>query len=171
MKMTNATSNSKGHANLIPYYNAQLERLHLKMGQQFSHKSVLQSRPSRLLFVSCISQKTFFVSSWNSGQMPPPPYRCGMRTRSCPPRYHSHHPPTSFSGKPEGRGRWGDSFSQANTGSPHGTMPEGPWAPHPSWSHLLTTWALHAGDTTFLQPPEEVSKRRLIIRKRDFKLF
>lgn len=139
---------------IIPYYNARLERLHLKMGQQFSHKFVLRSRPWRLLFVLGISQKTALwapemvgechlrctVAAWGPGAAHP-----NAAAAPSPP------PPTSFSRKPERRGGWGGHFSEANTGSPHVPCAEGAWAPHPSQSHLLTTWALHTGDTAFLQ--------------------
>lgn len=57
-EMSNATSNSKGHTNLIPHCNAELRWLHLRTGQELSHKSVFPSRLPHSLFVSVISWKT-----------------------------------------------------------------------------------------------------------------
>lgn len=65
----------------MPYYTEQSEQ-YLKMGQQFSHKFALQSRPSRSIFVSGISHETPLSSQNQTRMPPPPPNRCSVRTGS-----------------------------------------------------------------------------------------
>lgn len=139
-----------------------------KMGQKFSHKSVLWSRPSCSLFVSGISQKTALWAPKMVGEC----HLCRTPAVWGPGAAHpdttaapSSLPATSFSGKPERRGRCGGWSSEADIGSPHTPLSEGSWAPHSSWCHLLNTWPLHAGDATFPQLPEELARRRLKIWK------
>lgn len=121
--MTNATSNSKGHANWIPHYNAQLRRLHLRMGQQLSHKSLLQSRLPHSLFVSVISWKTALWVPGMEGQ---------CHSRSCLSQHQrcSQHPPvTSFWGNSE-KMEMGRHF-KAGTNASHISHPRGALSPSP----------------------------------------
>lgn len=106
-----------------------------------------------------------FVSSWNGGRMPPPLYRCGVRSRSCPPRRCSHSQllsQTSFWGKPERRGRWGGPLLRSRYWlSPHPLCQRGSeplvlhraifWPPDPS---MPVTTHFHSHQRNWLKEDE-----------------
>lgn len=142
--MTNATSNSKGQANLILHYNAELRWLHLRMGQELSHKSVFwvgchihslsQPFPGKQEFPAIPGSG----SPWSGREMLPPP---SCRSRSClsQQKSHSQHTQvTPFWGN-SGMMKIGGHF-KALTRNSHTSHARGALTHHPSWGHLQTPW-------------------------------
>ena len=118
MKMTNATGNSKGQANLILHYNAWFERLHLKMVSSSAmnlcyragHRACSLSRASPRKQLCELPKRRANASS-DAAAAPSPP------------------PATSFSGKTERSGRWGGCFCEVETVSPRAPRVRGGLGP------------------------------------------
>lgn len=164
--MTNATSNSKRHKKLIPHYNAQLRWLHLRMGQELSHKSVFPSMPSHSLFVSAISQKIALRASGMSGECPLHP--AATAGAACP---NSRATPSTHKwpqfGRILRRWKWRGALQSRHQDFPHLPCQR---APEPIVLHgaISRPPDLHTRDTTF---PEELAKRRGIISKHTISTF
>lgn len=166
--MTNATSNSKGHANLVPHYNAWLKWLHLRwVSSSAINLCYGAGHRARPLSQAFPRKQLCELAKWWANATSAIPLQCEDQQLPTPtpqPLPALCQPPP-FRGSLREEADVGADPPKQTLGLPTPPMPEGSWAPQSSQCHLLNTWPLHAGDATFPQLPEELARRRLKIWK------